>query len=99
MSTKQTLNQDIVAELEAKKTELERLQKQQEQLGSFIVDLQSRREELENLSTSARQARENRLKGTTASIDQEIVQYQQELQSTAQRIAIIEAPIELLSPS
>ncbi|EDN10903.1 hypothetical protein I7I51_01015 [Histoplasma capsulatum] len=99
MSTKQTLNPDIVAELETKKTELERFQKQQEQLGSFIFDLQSRREELENLSTSARQARERRLRGTTASIDQEIVQYQQELESTVQRIAIIRASIQLLSPS
>ncbi|KKZ64018.1 hypothetical protein EMCG_01679 [[Emmonsia] crescens] len=99
MSTERTLSRDIVAELEAKQIELEQLEKRQDQLNSFIDDIQTRREDLEQLSTSARKARNSRSGGTTLSIDQEIAQYQQELANTRQRINAIESSIQLLSQS
>ncbi|EEQ86881.1 hypothetical protein RJZ56_007828 [Blastomyces dermatitidis] len=92
-----TLSQDIVAELEAKKKELEQLQSHLTQLDTFINDLHLHRQELEQLSTSARNARGGRTGVTTLTIDQEMAKHQQDLINTSDKIAAIESSIRLLS--
>ncbi|KAM5431714.1 hypothetical protein McanMca71_004948 [Microsporum canis] len=93
------LRQDIIAELEQRRMELQELMTRQAQLYQFITDLRMRMEELEQLTTSARQARNLRGRGNTLSLAEEIAQYEQELNGINIRIRILESAIELLSQS
>ncbi|KKZ68113.1 hypothetical protein EMCG_06223 [[Emmonsia] crescens] len=97
-SMQPALGQGIIANLEAKKRELEELQVRQTDLMNFINSLRHRRQELEQLTTSARKAldiRSDEQGGLT--LDQEIGQYEEELVNIGSRISAIHSSIELLS--
>ncbi|KAM5476943.1 hypothetical protein MauCBS54593_000214 [Microsporum audouinii] len=95
-----TLHHEIIVELEEKRMELQQLMTRQTQLNQFISILHIRREELEQLTSSAREAQGARaVRPTTDSLDQEIAQHQRELNDVRSRIDILESAIRLLSQS
>ncbi|KAM5442586.1 hypothetical protein MferCBS31731_002465 [Microsporum ferrugineum] len=94
------LRHEVIIELEEKKMELQQLMTRQTQLVQFIAMLEMRREELEQLTSSAREAQDARsIQPTANSLDQEIAQHEQELGDIKSRIKILAFAIDLLSQS
>ncbi|KAI1909793.1 hypothetical protein LOZ39_004637 [Ophidiomyces ophidiicola] len=86
----------IKNELQSRKVEFEKLEKEQRNVIAFIQELRKSKADLEALSSNAAEARGGRKKGAALSIEQEIASQSRRLAEIVGQLEVTRSNIELL---